>query len=245
MPTMLVLGASSAIAQAAAARFAAHGWRLFLAGRNAADLEALAERIAARTGQRPACFLFDILDDAAGMERFLDSLPCLPDAVLCAVGMLAEKSPDAEPDAELAERILQTNFNGPVRMLRLIAGRFRQRGSGLIIGISSVAGDRGRGANPLYGSAKAGLSAFLSGLRSRLAPYGVRVLTVKPGLIESRMTEGRPLPRLLIASPEHAAKDIYAAVAHHADTDYTPRWWRMVMAAVCLLPEALFKRIRR
>ncbi len=242
---MLVLGASSAIAQAAAARFAAHGWTLFLAGRNAGTLETLSKRLAAGAGQRPRCFAFDILDTSAGMERFLDAMPCLPDAVLCAVGLLAEKDIEAEPDAKLAELVLQTNFNGPVRILRLIAERFRQRGSGLIIGISSVAGDRGRSANPLYGSAKAGLTAFLSGLRGRLAPHGIRVLTVKPGLIASRMTEGRRLPRWLIASPEHAARDIEAAVSRGADILYTPRWWRPVMAAACLLPEALFKRVRR
>ncbi len=244
MPTILVLGATSAIAQAAAMRFSAHGWTLFLAGRNFGTVKAVSKRIAASTGQDSKCFLFDILDDAISMDRFLDSLPCLPDAVLCAVGLLAEKNIDVEPDAEFAERVLQTNFNGPVRILRLIAERFRQRGSGLIIGISSVAGDRGRGINILYGSAKAGLTAFLSGLRSRLAAHGVRVLTVKPGLIASRMTEGRCLPRWLITSPEHAAKDIYAAISHHADIVYTPRWWRIVMAAVRLIPESVFKRIR-
>ncbi len=118
------------------------------------------------------------------------------------------------------------------------------RKAGLIIGLSSVAGDRGRASNYVYGSAKAGLSAFLSGLRHRLAASGVRVMTVKPGFVRTAMTEGLNLPPLLTAEPDQVAADILSAVKKRRDTIYSRWYWRFIMSAIRLLPESIFKRTR-
>ncbi|MBQ9104764.1 MAG: SDR family NAD(P)-dependent oxidoreductase, partial [Mailhella sp.] len=164
-------------------------------------------------------------------------------AVLCAVGLLGDQL-EARHNAEAADAILRANFTGLVPLLSLAANTFERRGSGLIIGISSVAGDRGRASNYLYGSAKAGFTAFLSGLRARLSHSGVQVLTVKPGLVDTPMIQGRPLPHFLVASPELVARDIAKAVQRGRAVLYTPWYWRGIMFAVQNMPERLFARLK-
>jgi short-subunit dehydrogenase len=202
----------------------------------------MAHELHAKTGRAVDCAEFDALNTSAHAKLW-ESVAHKTDAVLCAVGLLGDQTA-ARHDEEAADRILRANFTGLVPLLSMAADTFEQRQRGLIIGISSVAGDRGRGSNYLYGSAKAGFTAFLSGLRARLAPSGVQVLTIKPGLIASPMTEGRDLPKYLIASPETAARDIANAVRKGKSTLYTPWYWRGIMLAVKHLPERLFIKLK-
>ena len=242
MPHMLILGATSEIARACALRFAQEGWDLCLAGRRLDALQTMAHELHAKTGRAVDYVEFDALNTSTH-ARLWASIKDRTDAVLCAVGLLGDQIA-ARNDEYAADRILRANFIGLVPLLSMAADTFEQRRSGLIIGISSVAGDRGRGSNYLYGSAKAGFTAFLSGLRARLSPCGVRVLTVKPGLIASPMLEGRDLPRQLIASPETVANDLATAVRKGRHTLYTPWYWRGIMLVVKHLPESLFIRLK-
>lgn len=241
MPSLLVLGATSDIARATALHFGLNGWSITIAGRDMSAVSALADDCSIRTGNPVAALHFDALHSEKHTE-FWNALPSCPDAVLCAVGVLGDQK-TAQQDTELAEEILCSNFTGLVPVLSMAANAFEQRGSGLIIGISSVAGDRGRASNYLYGSAKAGFTAFLSGLRNRLASKGVRVLTVKPGFVATAMTANISLPPLLTASPDDVARDIFAAVEKKRDILYTKWYWRWIMLIVRLLPECVFKRL--
>ncbi len=139
---------------------------------------------------------------------------------------------------------MRTNYEAPALVLGVLAARFAQRGSGVLVGVSSVAGERGRAANYVYGSAKAGFSAFLSGLRARLTGTGVHVLTVKPGFVYTRMTAGMALPPMLTATPEQVARTVLRAVRRRRDVVYSPAIWRLIMLAVRAMPERLFKRLR-
>ena len=242
MPFMLILGATSEIARACALRFAQEGWDLCLAGRRMDALQALAQELHDKTGRAVDCMEFDALASSTHAALW-DSVKDRTDAVLCAVGILGDQIA-ARHDNAAADRILRANFTGLVPLLSMVADTFEQRQRGLIIGISSVAGDRGRGSNYLYGSAKAGFTAFLSGLRARLEPSGVQVLTVKPGLVASPMLEGRDLPPYLIASPETVALDIANAVRKGRHTLYSPWYWRVIMLVVKHLPERLFMRLK-
>lgn len=237
MPTMLVLGATSGIARAAARAFADSGWALQLAGRDIQRLQEVAEACGGAD-----VFPFDALDPVS-RSALWGLLPSCPDAVLCAVGLLGDQDCACrEPDAAL--RVMECNFTGLVPVLMQAAEAFEARGAGLIIGISSVAGDRGRASNYAYGSAKAGFTAFLSGLRARLWGSGVRVLTVKPGYVATGMLAGRRLPACIVASPERVARDMLRAVRTGKDVLYTPGWWRPLLALYCALPECLAKRLK-
>jgi decaprenylphospho-beta-D-erythro-pentofuranosid-2-ulose 2-reductase len=241
--TLLLVGATSDIGRATALRYAEAGWRVLLAARNVEAAQREADDIATRTGAEVGVHRLDILDTQR-FPAFADDLPTLPDTVACVVGELGEQA-RAQTDLDHATVLLRTNFEGPALLLGLFAERFLARGSGVLIGVSSVAGDRGRGSNYAYGAAKAGFTAFLSGLRNRLAPSGVKVLTVKPGFVRTRMTAGLKLPPLLTAEPEEVGRAIFdAAETGRADIIYVRPVWRMVMGAIGLIPEPVFKRLR-
>ena len=237
MPTMLVLGATSGIARATARAFAGSGWTLQLAGRDIQRLQEVADDCGGAS-----IFPFDALDPAS-RSALWGLLPSCPDAVLCAVGLLGDQD-CACRDPKAALQVIECNFTGLVPVLLQAAEAFEARGSGLLIGLSSVAGDRGRASNYAYGSAKAGFSAFLSGLRARLWNSGVRVLTVKPGYVATGMVAGRHLPSCIVASPELVARDILRAVRTGRDVLYTPGWWRPLLALYRALPECVAKRLK-
>ena len=138
---------------------------------------------------------------------------------------------------------MRTNYVGPALLLGSLARRFEERGRGVLVGISSVAGDRGRARNIVYGSAKAGFTAFLSGLRNRLFASGVHVVTVKPGYVRTRTTDGTSLPRAMTASPAEVAEAVVRAVRRRRDVVYVRRRWRPVMWMVRAIPERWFKRL--
>lgn len=239
---MLILGARSDIGLAVAHRFARAGHPIQLAARHPARLEADRADIALRHGVDVTLHDFDALD-IASHASFLDSLDPAPGIAICAVGLMEDQS-KVERDPAAAALILRSNFEGPASILGHLANRFEERGSGTIVGISSVAGERGRATNYVYGSAKAGFTAFLSGLRNRLAKTGVHVLTVLPGFVATRMTARMDLPARLTASPEEVAEAIHRAVAARRDVLHVKPVWRPVMAAIKAIPESIFKKMR-
>jgi hypothetical protein len=242
--TLLLIGATSDIGRASALQFAMAGWTILLAARNLEAAQRNADDISTRSGAAVSVHQLEVLD-LENHRAFLDGLPALPDAVVCVVGELGEQT-RAQSDPQHAAMVLRTNLEGPALLLGELAERFVARGSGTIVGVSSVAGDRGRGSNYVYGAAKAGFSAFLSGLRNRLAPQGLRVITVKPGFVRTRMTAGMKLPPLLTAEPDEVGKAILAAVQARSGRDviYVRKLWRPVMLAITAIPEPLFKRLR-
>jgi decaprenylphospho-beta-D-erythro-pentofuranosid-2-ulose 2-reductase len=225
--SLLVLGGSSDIGRASALRFAKAGWRIFLAGRNLAALQREADDIAARTSAEVSTYAIDILDPGL-FEDFPDRLPALPHTILCVIGLLGDQA-RAEKDITHARQIIRSNFEGPALLLGVFAERFVSRGEGTIVGVSSVAGERGRTTNYVYGAGKAGLTAFLSGLRNRFGKTKVRVVTVKPGFVRTRMTKGMKLPDALTAEPEQVAEAIYSAVeVRPRDVVYIKSIWLIV-----------------
>jgi short-subunit dehydrogenase len=241
--TLLLIGATSDIGHATAQSFAAAGWNVVLTARNPEAAQRNRDDIAARNSTDVSVQRLDILD-TAGFTTFIDALPALPDAVVCVVGEMGDQQ-QAQGDMEHAAKVIRTNFEGPALLLGALAERFLARGHGAIVGVSSVAGDRGRGSNYVYGAAKAGFSAFLSGLRNRLSASGVQVITVKPGFVRTRMTEGMKLPPLLTAEPQEVGAAILAAVASKKrDVLYVRKLWRPVMMAIGAIPEPIFKKMR-
>jgi len=236
-----IIGATSDIGFATARHFVASGWSVCLVGRDEAAVQRNADDIAARTGSNVLVRKLDILDTRS-FGRFVEELPDLPDTVVCVVGMLGDQRL-GETDLAHATTIMRTNYEGPALLLGCFAEAFAKRKSGTIIGVSSVAGDRVRASSYIYGSAKAGFTAFLSGLRSRLVESDVHVITVKPGFVDTRMTAGMRLPRALTATPEEVASAIFRANQKKPNVVYVRKIWFLIMSILISLPEALFKRI--
>ncbi|PIT02634.1 short-chain dehydrogenase [Bradyrhizobium nitroreducens] len=240
--SVLVLGGSSDIGRAAARAFAKRGYDVGLAGRDVAALQLDAADLRARYDVEVGLHQFDVLDTAA-FDRFVAGLPVLPDVVISIVGLLGTQE-NAENDLAHATTIMRSNYEGPSLILGLFAEKFLTRGSGTIVGVSSVAGDRGRASNYVYGSAKAGFSAFLSGLRARASRGGVHVVTVKPGFVRTKMTEGMKLIGPLTVEAPVVGDAILAAVENKTDVVYVSGKWRLVMLIIKALPEAVFKKLK-
>lgn len=239
---VLILGGRSDIGLAIAHRFAAAGHPVQLAARNAATLAPDKADIELRHNVTVSLHEFDALA-VEGHEAFVDGLPELPEIAVCAVGLMGDQQ-ESETDLAAARQVMRSNFEGPANILAVLAGRFEARGSGTIIGIASVAGERGRATNYVYGAGKAGFTAFLSGLRNRLAGKGVHVLTVLPGFVATRMTEGLDLPARLTATPEALARDVVGACRRRRNIIHVKRIWALIMLIIRNIPEALFKRMR-
>lgn len=239
---VLIVGAGSDIARALAGAYAAAGRPLYLAARNPDRLARDAVDLRLRHRVPVGEITFDILDRESH-RPLLDGLDPFPGTVVCVAGLLGDQAESAR-DPGAGELVMRTNYLAPALFLGETANEMEHRGAGAIIGISSVAGDRGRAVNYVYGSAKAGFTAFLSGLRQRLAPHGVRVITVKPGFVRTRMTDGMRLPPLLTAEPEEVARAVVAAEAAGRDILYVRPIWRLAMALVRAAPEPLFKHMR-
>lgn len=239
--TALVLGGSSDIGRAAARAFAKAGYDVGLAGRDVAALEPDAADLRARYNVEVGLHKLDVLDTAS-FEGFVGSLP-LPEIVVSIVGLLGVQQ-NAESDLAHATTIMRSNYEGPSLILGLFAEKFLARGNGTIVGVSSVAGDRGRASNYVYGSAKAGFSAFLSGLRARASRGGVHVVTVKPGFVRTKMTEGMKLIGPLTVEAPVVGDAILSAVEKKTDVVYVSGKWRLVMLIIKTLPEAVFKKLK-
>ncbi|WP_428929756.1 SDR family oxidoreductase [Marinibacterium sp. SX1] len=236
----LILGGRSDIGLAIARRLARAGYPVILAARGADSLDAERTDIALRHGVDVQLAEFDVLDSAA-MPGFVAGLDPAPDVVVSVVGTMGDQQ-QSEQDIAAAARVMRTNYEGPAQALGLFAQQMAARGSGTLIGVSSVAGDRGRASNYVYGSAKAGFTAFLSGLRNRLAGQGVHVITVKPGFVATRMTEDLDLPGPLTAAPDEVAEAVFRALTRKRNVIYTRRIWWLVMTIITAIPENIFKK---
>lgn len=244
MRKILIFGATSAIAGAMARLLAARGNTLFLAARNEAALETLVTDLKTRGAVAVAGGRFEALDLAAHatlIDEAADALGGL-DTVILAYGDLPDQAiTENSPDKVVAA--LHTNFVSAAHLLTLVAERFERQGRGTIVGISSVAGDRGRAANYIYGSAKAGLTCLLEGMRQRLARKGVKVVTIKPGLVDTPMTRGFS-KGVLWSQPEKVAQVAVRALEAGAGEVYAPGYWRLIMWVIRNIPDRLFARMR-
>jgi short-subunit dehydrogenase len=241
---VLVAGATSAIARAVAAELARRGHALVLAARDLAEAEALAADLRLRHGVAARAARFDALDFASH-AAFAAELIAEGDGlegVVVAFGWMGDAE-RARHEPDEARRTLDVNFTAVVSLLTPLADHLEGRGAGFICVVSSVAGDRGRQSNYVYGAAKGGLTVYLQGLRNRLFPAGVRVVTVKPGFVDTRMTFGLP-GTFLVAPPERVAAGIVKAIDRGADEVYLPGFWRPVMMAIRAVPERIFKRMK-
>jgi len=241
---VVVFGATSAIAQATARLLAARGAELFLVGRDPEKLQAVADDARTRGAVRVTAVAADLNDASRHGDLLARAVAGLGriDAVLVAQGLLAD-SDACDRDPRLVRELLETNFVAPALLCEAAAGRLAAQGSGTIVGISSVAGDRGRQSNYAYGAAKGALTRYLEGLRNRLFRRAVHVLTVKPGLVDSGMTAHLP-KNALYAPPSAVARAIVRGVERRRDEVYVPGFWRAIMWIVRHVPEAIFKRLR-
>jgi decaprenylphospho-beta-D-erythro-pentofuranosid-2-ulose 2-reductase len=241
--TILVLGATSAIAQAWMRLLAPEGASFFLVARNPAHLESVAKDLVTRGANAVYVETADLdqVDIHVGLlERAVAELGNL-DCALIAHGVLGDQAA-GERDFAVAAASLQTNFLSTVSLVTWLANHFAAHYHGSLVVISSVAGDRGRKSNYIYGSAKAGLNAFLDGVRNRLDRDGVQVLTVRPGFVATPMTAHLPQGPLF-ATPDAVAHDILSAIGHRRDVLYTPWFWRWIMAIIRAIPEWKFKKM--
>ncbi len=243
MGNVLILGATSGIARAVAAELARGKHDLVLAGRDLPELQAMATDLSLRHGVKARTLQMDFLDFGSHERGLRPVLTAdgISGAVVC-FGYLGDQKL-AQTDFAEARRILDTNFTACVSVCNLLAHHFEQRRTGFLCVLSSVAGDRGRQSNYTYGAAKGALSLYLQGLRNRLFPAGVRVITVKPGFVNTKMTYGKE-GMFLVAEPEAVARGIVKAIERGADVVYLPFFWRWIMLIIRSIPERVFKRMK-
>jgi len=238
----LILGATSSMAKAFARAVSVDGARVFLAGRDMVDLEASAEDCRLRGALGAEALAFDARD-IAGFQPIVDRVTAQDGMINVAV-FVGSMPPQAQIDADpsLIAGVVSDSYTGPAAFLQTIAPAMEARGGGTVIGVGSVAGDRGRIGNYVYGSAKAGFHTYLSGLRNRLTRSGGHVVTVKPGFVDSAMTWGIE-GMFLVASPDNVARDLLRAVEKKTNTLYTPFFWRIIMGIIKAIPERMFKKM--
>ncbi len=240
MPTILILGATSDIGFAVAKKFASEKYAVQLAGRNPAALEPLRADLEIRYNVPSSVHRFDA-EDLLSHASFYASLPVKPDVCVCVVGYMNDND-KVISDIHETTRTINANYTGPVSILNIIAADFALRKSGSIAGISSVAGLRGRQSNYVYGSAKAGFTAYLSGLRNKMFHHQVHVMTVLPGFVNTRMTADLDLPKLLTAQPAELGDAIYNGLRKKKNVLYVRWFWRWIMLIITSLPEFMFKK---
>jgi short-subunit dehydrogenase len=243
MKRVLIVGATSAIAHEVARRFAASGASLFLVGRNREKVVAVAEDLRVRGATAVETLVIDnaSIDRHQGVFAEATAAFGALDAVLIAHGSLPDQR-RCELSVEESMQAFHINCLSVISLASLAANYFEQRRSGCIAVISSVAGDRGRKSNYVYGAAKGAVSIFLQGLRGRLSTAGVSVVTIKPGLVDTPMTAHIP-KTVLFASPSYVGERIYRAMLKGANVVYVPWYWRWIMLLVKAVPEAAFKRM--
>jgi len=242
--TVLVIGAGSGIGRAMLHELAAEGQRLIIAGRRTDEMERLAADCRIRFGVEAAAEHFDALElsdhedfvarSAAHFDGGLDGV------VLC-YGEMTDEA-EAQRDAELARRMIDVNHTSAVSVLEVTARYMVPRGRGWICAFGSVAGDRGRPSNAIYGSTKAALSTYLSGLRVRLSHHGIAVVTVKPGVVDTGMTWALPALPLVVA-PDRVARDALRGVRRNRAVVYSPWFWAIIMTLIRAIPDRIFKKL--
>ena len=241
MEYILIIGAKSDIAKAIAKKYAENGYNLYLASRESNELHNFAKDLSIRNQKDIICIDFDVLDYASH-QNFYNTLAEKPSGVIVVVGYLGDQE-RAQYDFEEAQKIINTNYSGVVSILNIIANDFEKNKKGFIVGISSVAGDRGRKSNFIYGSSKAALTTYLSGLRNRLYCFNIDVMTVMPGFVATKMTKDMNLPEKLTATPEEVANEIFEAQQKKKNVLYTKWFWKWIMLVIKNIPEFQFKKM--
>jgi decaprenylphospho-beta-D-erythro-pentofuranosid-2-ulose 2-reductase len=244
MKRVVIIGATSAIATQTARNFAADGAALFLIARNQEKLASLAADLQVRGASAVSTATFNASDLPSHeqlMESAARSLGEI-DAALIAHGDLPDQK-KCQASWQATEDALRTNLESPIAFLTWLGNYFESRRQGNITVISSVAGDRGRQSNYVYGAAKGALSTFLQGLRNRLAPLGVSVTTIKPGFVDTPMTQHLPKGPLF-ASAETVGARVYKAMKRGESVVYAPFFWRFIMLIIQHIPECIFKKLK-
>jgi decaprenylphospho-beta-D-erythro-pentofuranosid-2-ulose 2-reductase len=244
MKRILIIGATSTIASACARLWAAEGCKFFLVARDQAKVMQTAADLSARGASETHLHILDVLQTSQHDAMFKHCFQSLGgvDIALLAHGILSDQEL-CQRDVAAAMLEFDSNASSFVALLTVLAEQMRSRNPGTIAVISSVAGDRGRASNYVYGCAKAAVSAYCEGLRARLAPHGIHVLTIKPGPVATAMTAAMKLPTVVVATPEAVARDITKAINRRVSTLYTPWFWRPIMAVISALPESILRRL--
>lgn len=239
---LLILGANSDVGQELGKIFAQNEHaNIYMGSRTLDLLEKSCTDIKIRYKVEAEYFPFDATDYESHVA-FYEKLDPKPDGIVLAFGFLGDQQL-AQQDFHEARKIIETNFLGAVSILEIIAADFARRNHGFIIALSSVAGERGRQSNYMYGAAKGALTIYLGGLRNRLHKKNVRVISVLPGMIRTKMTDGLDLPDKLLAEPQEIAQDIYHGFKKGKDIIFTKWYWKWIMAIIKMLPEKVFKRL--
>lgn len=240
MPVVLILGATSDMGKAIARKFAENKYDLQLSCRNPEDVSALVSDLSIRFQCTCTAHKFDATDFSSHQQFYL-ALPQTPDIAVCVFGYMTDNA-IAASQWEESLRTIETNYTGAVSILNIIGKDFSSKKTGAIAGISSVAGERGRQSNYIYGSAKAGFTAYLSGLRNKLYKNNVHVATILPGFVYTKMTEKLNLPKLLTATPEDVANYTYHAITRRKNIVYIKWFWKWIMLIIKSIPENIFKK---
>jgi decaprenylphospho-beta-D-erythro-pentofuranosid-2-ulose 2-reductase len=244
-PRAIVVGASSGIGAAIVRRLAAEGHVVAALARTQRDLDKLCDEINAQLGEtRALAYQHDVTDPktiAALFQRLLKDLGAIDVLVYCA-GVMPAVSLD-EFNAEKDKLMIDTNLIGAMAWLGQGAALFQRMGAGHLVGISSVAGDRGRVLNPGYNASKAGLDTYLEALRNRLTRHGVHVLTVKPGFVDTEMLKASKSPKFGVVSPDKVASGVWQAIRGRKQLVYIPWIWRWIMLIVRNVPSFIFRRL--
>ncbi|MEM9044175.1 MAG: SDR family oxidoreductase [Pseudomonadota bacterium] len=239
---VLILGARSDMALAIAHGFAKRGHPLMLALRSPSRLQPIVADFEIRYGVEVSLHTYNATK-TSGQDEFLEGLPHDPRIIVCAVGLMTDQD-EAASDPSLAKQVIDTNFLGPALMLEVAAKRMAaSHEESAIVGIGSVAGDRGRAKNYVYGAAKAGFATWLSGLRQKHVDTQLHVMTVKPGFVRTQMTAGMDLPGPVTVDPEAVADDILRGLDKKHHVIYTSVW-RWIMTIICAIPEPIFKKLK-
>jgi short-subunit dehydrogenase len=241
--TWIIVGATSSMARAFSRKAAENGAHILLAGRDQADMKRSAADCMVRGAPSAQAVMFDARKPGTFDEIAVKA--ALQDGeinVAVFVGSMPDQA-DIDVDPSLVDGTVMDGFMGPARLLQRLAPILEERESGTIVGIGSVAGDRGRLSNYVYGATKAGFHTYLAGLRNRMGRSGVHVMTVKPGFVDTAMTWGLD-GMFLVASPDDVAQDIWKSIAKKRNTIYTPWFWRYIMLIIMHVPEFIFKKLK-
>jgi len=239
MSTVLILGATSDIGFAIAKKFASEKYAIQLAARNVNQLKTFQSDIEIRYGVPCSVYTVDV-ENFESHQSFYNILSPKPDVTIYVIGYMNDNEKVIRNWNETVKTI-NANYTGAVSILNIIAADYEQKQDGTIIGISSVAGNRGRQSNYIYGSAKAAFTAYLSGLRNKLFHQKIHVMTVLPGFVYTKMTEHLELPKLLTAKPEEVANAVYNGFKKRKNVVYVKWFWKWIMLIITSIPESIFK----
>lgn len=237
----LIIGATSDIAKELISLFAQDGYNLDLVARRTDELERIKSDLEIRFGINVQKYYLDI-EDSSTIVKFLENYQYKPEIVIFAIGYLGNQKL-AEVDSNEARTIIDVNYTNQIPILNFFANLFEKENAGTIIGISSIAGERGRKTNYIYGSAKAALTQYLSGLRQRLSNTQVNIITIKPGFIKTKMTSHLSVPKIFEGDAQNVARNIYKAYTKRKTNLITPPIYHFLNLVIKLLPEGIFKRL--